>query len=138
MTVAPRSVRTTGLLIAAGLITAVGLATAATAAPATGASKGSAALPAPAPTVNGNFTLCSGPNYASFVVFEKRNSATRIVAPNTCLSLTLTGQSSEKITLWGVRPDGKEFKIATDTFDDAVGERIKTLGTPDENDWTTF
>ncbi|MEU9043023.1 MULTISPECIES: PQQ-binding-like beta-propeller repeat protein [unclassified Kitasatospora] len=40
------------------------------------------------------------------------------------------------MTLFGIRPNGHEFKIATDSFDDADGEHIRTLGTPDHNGWT--
>ncbi|MFF7994953.1 hypothetical protein ACFZDG_34920 [Kitasatospora xanthocidica] len=137
MSVAPRSVKATGLLVAAGLLSAVGLV-AATAAHASGSSTAAPARPLPAST-GGNFVLCSAGSYASYAVFEKRGDmSTRVVPAGQCVFLDLTGQSNEKVTLFGIRPDGRSFKIATDSFDDAVGERIKTLGTPDRDDWTTF
>ncbi|MEU8921807.1 hypothetical protein AB0D10_12860 [Kitasatospora sp. NPDC048545] len=146
MPAAPRSVRTTGLLLTAGLISAVGFAAAATAtaAPATGASNAAKpvaarATPTSKPTLAPDFTLCSGGTYGSYAVFEKRgNLSTTVVPPGQCIHLDLTGQSNEKVTLFGLRPNGQSFKIATDTFDDADGERVRTLGTPDHDDWTTF
>ncbi|MFD5468329.1 hypothetical protein ACFWIQ_36795 [Kitasatospora sp. NPDC127059] len=86
----------------------------------------------------GNFVLCSGGTYSSYAVFTQRNSATHEVPRGGCTSLSLSGIGNEQVVLYGIRPDGSTFKIATDTFDDADGERIRTLGTPDDNDWTTF
>ncbi|MEV7774619.1 hypothetical protein [Kitasatospora sp. NPDC086791] len=142
MPATPRSVRTTGLLLAAGLISAVGLAaTTATAAPAPGTPNvvAARATPTSKPSPAPYFSLCSGGTYSSYAVFEKRgNMSTTIVPPGQCVTLDLTGQRNEKVTLFGLRPNGQAFKIATDYFDDADGEHIRTLGTPDRNDWTTF
>ncbi|MEV7027414.1 hypothetical protein [Kitasatospora sp. NPDC093558] len=86
-----------------------------------------------------NFALCSNGTYASEAQFTKRgNFTTFVVMPGSCTYLSLNGISSDQVVLYGFRPDGSKFKIATDTFDDADGERIRTLGTPDNNDWTTF
>ncbi|WP_406207982.1 hypothetical protein OH807_35890 [Kitasatospora sp. NBC_01560] len=86
----------------------------------------------------GNFVLCSNGTYASYAVFPQRNMATVIVPPGSCVGLSLSGRSSETVVLYGYKPNGSTFKIATDTFDDRDGERIRTLNTPDNDDWTTF
>ncbi|MER7849421.1 hypothetical protein ABTZ03_36415 [Kitasatospora sp. NPDC096077] len=126
-----RAVRSAGLLLAAtGLLGLTG-ATAAHASDMGGGAGGAQQGQQP------NFILCSNGSYSSYAVFPKRNSATHEVPRGGCTYLTLTGISNDQVVLYGIGPNGT-FKIATDTFDDADGEHIRTLGTPDDNDWTTF
>ncbi|WP_371493751.1 hypothetical protein OG871_01780 [Kitasatospora sp. NBC_00374] len=128
-TTTTRAARTAGLVLAAGL---VGL---------TGATSARAAdVPAkPAIPAGANFVLCSFGNYPSYAVFPKRGDmATVIAEPGRCVGLSLSGQSKEKVVLYGIKPNQSSFKIATDTFDDREGERIRTLNTPADNDWQTF
>ncbi|MFD0278114.1 hypothetical protein ACFVHB_29990 [Kitasatospora sp. NPDC127111] len=137
-TTTTRAARAAGLLLAAGL---VGL-TGATAAHAGDAQPGRPGKPGSGTDTGipaGNFVLCSHGTYPSYAVFPKRGDmATVVVEPGRCVSLSLSGQSRETVVLYGLKPNREKFKIGTDTFDDRVGERIRTLNTPDNDDWTTF
>ncbi|MFD7906169.1 hypothetical protein ACFV4F_41535 [Kitasatospora sp. NPDC059722] len=136
--------RAAGLLFAAaGLVglTGVTAAQAATvpAVPRIPAQPGVPVTPGIPAQPGDNFVLCSGGTYPSYAVFPKRGGfSTHVVAPHQCERLSLTGIGKEQVVLYGLRPDGRSFTIAKDTFDDRDGERIRTLGTPDADDWTTF
>ncbi|MFJ9695440.1 hypothetical protein [Kitasatospora sp. NPDC101183] len=140
MSIAPRSVRAVGLLLAAGLVSAVGVAAAsASASPAAPASGSSVKVPAPMATPWNNVTLCSKGTYASYLVFEKHPTMSiAVVQPNGCRSFSVTGQRNDRVGIYGIGPDGKPFKIATDTFDDTVPYYVETTGTPDQNDWKSM
>ncbi|MFI6446050.1 hypothetical protein [Kitasatospora sp. NPDC050543] len=141
-TTTTRVARTAGVLLAAGLVGLTGTA----AAHAADAQPGRQAAKAGGDDTRGslipggaNFVLCSNGSYASYAVFPKRgNMATVIATPGNCVGLKLTGESKEKVVLYGIKPNGSSFKIATDTFDDSDGERIQTLNNPGNNDWKTF
>ncbi|MFJ9951519.1 hypothetical protein [Kitasatospora sp. NPDC091207] len=135
-----RTAQTAGLAVAGGLaLTACvaalsgGTAAAQGAVPRAGATVTTTPTPAPA------FMLCSRGTYRSYAVFPKRaNLRTATANPGSCISQSLKGQQHEQVVLYGIRPDGSSFKIATDSFDTAEGERVNTLNTPDDNDWETF
>ncbi|MFF1909653.1 hypothetical protein [Kitasatospora sp. NPDC058218] len=137
-----RTAQNAGLALAGGLALTACLATltGGTAAQASQTSVPRAGATATSyPTLAPAFTLCSRGSYSSYAVFPKRsNLRTATARPGTCISQSLKGGTSEQVVLYGIRPDGSSFKIASDSFDTAEGERVNTLNTPDDNDWETF
>ncbi|MFB7619372.1 hypothetical protein [Kitasatospora sp. NPDC056181] len=132
-TTTTHAVRTVGLLMATGLIGLTG-ATSAHAGDLDPTEPKQPNIPA-----GKNFVLCSYGNYASYAVFPKRgNMSTAVAESGRCVGVSLSGRGSETVVIYGRKADGSKFKIGTDTFDLPGGERIKTLNTPDNDDWTTF
>ncbi|MGW2250911.1 hypothetical protein ACWCXH_11995 [Kitasatospora sp. NPDC001660] len=141
MRITTRTAGAAGLLLAVGSVGLAGVTTAQASTPVSNRTPTVAVTPTTVPTLapGPNFVLCSKGSYSSFAVFPKRgNLATHEVPAGGCTSLQLNGIADEQVVLYGIRPSGAQFRIATDTFDDRDGERIRTLGTPDANDWTTF
>ncbi|MGV9264728.1 hypothetical protein ACWDRR_08720 [Kitasatospora sp. NPDC003701] len=135
-----RTAQTAGLAVAAGLAMAAGVATLSggTAAAQTSVPRAGATVTT-TPTLAPAFTLCSRGSYPSYAVFPKRgNLKTATAQPGTCINQSLKGEQHEQVVLYGKRTDGSSFKIASDTFDTAEGQRVNTLNTPDDNDWETF
>ncbi|MEE1788477.1 hypothetical protein PUR71_37095 [Streptomyces sp. SP17BM10] len=136
-----RTAGAAGLLLAVGVAGLAGVTTAQASTPVSDRTPRAAATPTTVPTraPGPNFVLCSKGTYSSYAVFPKRgNMATHEVPAGGCTSLRLDGIADEQVVLYGIGPGGARFRIATDTFDDRDGERIRTLGTPDADDWTTF
>ncbi|MFF7634547.1 hypothetical protein ACFZB9_15530 [Kitasatospora sp. NPDC008050] len=85
------------------------------------------------------FELCSGGTYSSFVVFPQFHNAQSVtLSPGQCAYVaSMTNQGTVRVVIYGIGPNGK-FKIDTDSYDASLPDHIRTLGTPDDNDWTTF
>ncbi|AUY53467.1 hypothetical protein [Streptomyces sp. CB01881] len=77
----------------------------------------------------GQFTLCSDGYYSSYAEFPGRHLATKIVAPGTCSTLNLSGNTKEFVVL---HQDNGAI-VGSFSYDDAAGTGVSTTG----NSWST-